>query len=74
MDRIRRALDDLEPPACPSCHGDMKWTRSALVGTDKISHLFHCPSCGRIGETTTQIEIAAIPPGKLSAPLFKHAA
>jgi hypothetical protein len=74
VDRIKRAFDELKSPACPSCRIDMKWLHSSLVERDAINHVFHCPSCFRRGEMTTKIEIAEIPPGKLSAPLFKCAA
>ena len=74
VDRIRRAFDELEPPTCPNCHIDMKWTRSTLVEADTIRHLFHCPNCRRRGETTSRIEVIAVPPDKLAAPAFKRAA
>src|ERR1044072_2100882 len=68
VDRIRRAFDELEPPACPSCHIDMKWIRSTLVARDTINHVFQCPSCSRPGETTSKIEVVVVvPPDKLSA-------
>lgn len=74
VDRLRRALDELESPICPSCHIDMKWTRSTLVAADTISHVFHCPNCHRIGETTSKVTVVAIPPDKLAAPAFWLAA
>ena len=74
VDQIKRAFSELEPPVCPGCHIDMRWTRSTLVDQDTINHLFHCPSCSRLGETTSKIEVVVIPPEKLSAPIFKRAA
>lgn len=74
VDRIKRAFSELEPPVCPACHVDMRWTRSTLVDRDTINHLFHCPSCSRLGETTSTIEVVIVPPEKLSAPIFKRAA
>jgi len=74
VDRLRRALDELEPPICPTCHIAMAWTRSALVASDLITHLFHCPNCHRTGEATSQVEATIIPPDKLSAPSSKRAA
>jgi hypothetical protein len=75
VDGTRRAFDELEPPACPSCHIDMKWTRSTLVARDTINHVFQCPSCSRPGETTSKIEVVVVvPPDKLSAPFFMRAA
>jgi hypothetical protein len=74
VDRIRRAFDELEPPVCPTCRIEMEWTRSALVASDTIWHLFHCPNCYRTGEGTTKIEAIQIPPEKLSAPAFRRAA
>ena len=69
VDRIRQAFEALEPPICPSCHIDMKWTRSTLEAQDMISHLFHCSNCGRVDKTTTKIEVVVVPPDKLSAPI-----
>jgi hypothetical protein len=74
VDRIRRAFDELEAPSCPTCHIDMKWARSAMVAPDTINHLFQCPNCSRIGETTSKIEVVVVPPDKLSAPVFSRAA
>ena len=75
VDRIRRAFDKLEPPVCPTCHIEMKWTRSTMVTQDTINHLFQCPNCSRIGEATSKIEAVVVPPpGKLSAPTFEQAA
>ena len=40
VDKIRHALDALEPPICPVfCPGDMKWTRSTLIAPDTINRL-----------------------------------
>ena len=74
VDRLRQVLDELEPPICPTCHIEMTWTRSTLVAPDTIRHLFHCPHCYRMGETTSKIEAVVVPPDKLSAPAFKRAA
>jgi hypothetical protein len=74
VDRIKQAFDDLEPPGCPVCHIDMKWTASSLVTADTIRHVFHCPNCYRKGETSSKIRVVAVPPDKLSAPAIKRAA
>ena len=74
VERIKRAFEDLEPPVCPLCHIDMKWTLSTLVERDAINHVFHCPSCHRRGEATSKIEIVVVPPDKLAAPRFRRAA
>ena len=74
VDRIRRALNELEPLTCPSCRLDMRWTKSTLVASDTIRHLFHCPNCRRLGETTSNIEVIVVPPDKLAAPAFSRAA
>lgn len=74
VDRLKRALDELEPPVCPICHIDMQWTRSTLVTPDTIRHVFHCPSCHRVGETTSKISTVTTPPDKLSAPASSLAA
>jgi hypothetical protein len=74
VDRIRRAFNELELPACPNCHIDMTWTRSALVAADTVRHLFYCPNCGQRGETKSKIEVIVVPPDKLAAPVFRRAA
>ena len=71
VDKLKRALDGLETPICPNCHVEMKWTQSALVAADTISHLFHCPACHRAGETSSKVRVELIPPKKLSAPLSR---
>lgn len=74
VDRIRRAIDQLEAPICPTCRIDMTWTRSTLIAVNAISHQFHCPNCHRTGESRSEIENADIPPSKLSAPAPRKAA
>ena len=74
VDRLRRALEELEPPICPNCLIEMKWSRSALVAPDTITHLFHCPNCYRTSETTSKVEVIEVPPEKLSAPIIRRAA
>ena len=74
VERIRRALDELEPPVCPNCHIDMVWTRSTLVAPDTIRHLFQCPNCWQIAETTSQVKVIVVPPDKLTAPVFRRVA
>jgi hypothetical protein len=74
VDRIRRALEELEAPVCPTCHIDMKWSRSTLTQSDTITHLFQCPNCHRTHTTTSKVQVIVVPPDKLSAPRRKHAA
>jgi hypothetical protein len=74
VDRIRRAFEDLEAPVCPICHIDMKWSRSTLTVSDIITHLFQCPNCHRIDTTQSKVQVIVVPPDKLSAPRYEHAA
>jgi hypothetical protein len=74
VDRLRRALDDLEAPICPNCHIEMTWSRSWLNAPDTISHLFQCDNCGRLDTTTSTIQPIIVPPDKLSAPRYKRVA
>ena len=72
MDRLKKSIDEVVPPICPTCLIEMRWTRSALVRDEDpamIQHTFHCPSCNRIGETKTEVKEARIPPNKLSLPI-----
>jgi hypothetical protein len=74
VDRLKQSLENLDQPVCPSCRIEMKWTRSALVSADMISHLFHCPNCFRTGEATSVVRPVVLPLDKLSAPIHKRAA
>jgi hypothetical protein len=74
VDRLKRALEEIEPPICPSCYVEMKWSRSTLVGTEVISHVFLCPNCHKIGEATSKVIRNAVLPDKLMAPAHKSAA
>ena len=74
VDRLKRALDEIEPPICPGCYVEMKWSRSSLVEPELISHLFIRPNCHKIGETTSKVRTSTIPPEKLMAPAHKFAA
>jgi hypothetical protein len=66
VDRLRQALAELEPPICPSCDVDMRWTQSALVAPDIINHLFFCPNCHRTGKTISKVQVIVVPPDKLA--------
>jgi len=68
VDRLKRSLDELDPPICPTCNIEMKWTRSALAGPNLINHVFHCPNCHKLGESVVEVEEVSVPPSKLSAP------
>jgi hypothetical protein len=71
VDKLRQSLEQLEPPICPNCHMEMRWSRSTLVEVSPvtITHLFICVSCNGIAETTSEVRSATIvPPDKLSAP------
>ena len=74
VDRLRRSLDQLEQPFCPNCHIEMRWTRSTLVASDTIVHLFHCPNCYQTSEATSTVKAPVIPPEKMSSPFHKRAA
>jgi hypothetical protein len=44
-------------PICDSCHVEMGWSRSALVGAEQeISHIFTCPRCAGVAETKTPVK------------------
>ena len=70
VDKLRRSLEELEPPICRSCDREMEWSRSTLASQHPITilHLFLCPNCRRVSETTSSIASVEIPPTKLSAP------
>lgn len=74
VDRLRRALRDLEAPLCPNCHLEMTWSRSWLTAQDTVSHLFQCDNCHRVDTTTSKVTPTIVPPDKLSAPRLRRAA
>lgn len=70
MDRLRRALGQLEVPVCPNCHIDMRWFRSELVRDNPrpiIAHLFVCPNCKRAQRQDSKVTPDRVNPGKLSS-------
>jgi hypothetical protein len=72
VDRLKRSVEGLEPPACPACHMDMRWYRSELAkdgAAPAVLHFFVCPSCNRIAQTRTAAPDDAAPPKpRLSRP------
>jgi len=74
VDKLKRSLEGLEQPICPNCHVEMRWTRSTLLRSTTIAHLFHCPNCHRTSETKSTIKATGVPPEKLSLPFRKQAA
>jgi len=71
VDRLRRSIEDMEPPTCPNCHIDMEWSWSAMVSREPltIEHDFVCASCKRVQKRRSVLSRPAdVPPGKLSAP------
>lgn len=74
VDRLKRSLEHLDPPNCPNCTFEMKWSRSALVDATTIAHVFICPGCSHTAETKSTISAVSIPPKKLSAPRNRDAA
>lgn len=74
MDKLKKSIEQVEPPICPNCLVEMRWTRSTLVSDDEpamIQHIFQRPSCYRVGETETEVKENGVPPQKLSAPKFR---
>jgi predicted RNA-binding Zn-ribbon protein involved in translation (DUF1610 family) len=74
VDRLKKSLEQLDPPYCPNCGTEMTWTRSSLVDVVTITHVFVCPNCARTAETKTKIRATGLPPEKLSAPYNRQAA
>ena len=68
VDRLKRSLEQLDPPACPNCQSEMNWFRSSLEDAITVVHIFVCPGCSNTAETRTMVRESGVPPGKLSAP------
>jgi hypothetical protein len=74
VDKLKKSLEQLDPPHCPNCVIEMKWTRSALVDEATVTHVFVCPSCARTSEAKATFSVISVPPKKLSAPYNRQAA
>ena len=78
VDRLRRSLEDLEPPTCEDCHVEMAWYHSVLVSAHTVAHFFQCPNCSRMREMRSTVCGGSQAPGptKLSRSRcgFPHAA
>jgi transcription elongation factor Elf1 len=74
MDKLKRAIEQLDAPYCPNCKIEMKWSRSTLVDATTVTHVFVCAACSQTAETKTKVRAADVPPTKLSAPRHRHAA
>jgi hypothetical protein len=74
VDKLKRSLEQLDPPNCPNCATEMNWTRSTLVDATTILHIFVCAGCSHVADSKSTIKAIAIPPKKLSAPRCRHAA
>lgn len=68
VDRLKKSLEQLDPPACPACNSDMSWSRSSLEDPMTIVHVFVCTGCSSTVETRTTVRTSSGSRGKLSAP------
>lgn len=57
VDRLRRSLEELEPPVCAQCELEMKWYRSEIqrAELDLVDHHFFCVSCGNVSVQATAL-------------------
>lgn len=76
VDRLKRSLEEIASPTCPTCHVDMPWFQSKMIELEPVTieHMFVCPSCRRT-ETRTAIvkgrSAGPTSPRKLSAPYLR---
>ena len=73
MDRLKRLLEDVEPPTCPHCGIEMQLYRSELVKFVPVTnlHLFNCPTCFLLAESETVNEPVWVSPDKLTVAGFR---
>ena len=64
MDRLKRSLEDVEPPTCPHCGIEMQLYRSELVKFVPVVdlHLFKCQTCLVFAESEMVREPVWVPP------------
>jgi len=56
MEVLRKAIERLSAPICSECDAEMVWSRSELnAGERVIKHVFACPRCDALAETTTPL-------------------
>lgn len=77
VENLRKSVENLEPPVCPSCATPMAWTWSQLVEYSPVTieHEFVCATCGgtqKRKDVRHDQHIAK--PGKLSLPRISKAA
>ena len=68
VDKLKRSLEQLDPPNCPNCSIEMKWTSSTFIDATTIAHVFVCAGCSCTSKTRSTIRAINTPPQKLSAP------
>ncbi len=69
VDRLKRSLENLEPPVCPHCHVEMQWFESRLIKPEPsavIEHQFACDTCGRTRKQREKVEAKQQGPAKLA--------
>jgi hypothetical protein len=77
VERLKRSLEHVEAPICPTCSLEMLLFRSSLAATEPLTilHSFHCSSCHRISETKSVVNVEEpMRRSKLSAPRMGRAA
>jgi hypothetical protein len=77
VDRLRKSLEELEPPVCDRCDLEMKWYRSEIqrAAARLVDHHFFCTSCGNISVLATTLNTQSPDdPGHLSLPFAALAA
>jgi hypothetical protein len=57
VDRLKRSLEQIEAPICPSCQTEMKWFQSSLLSVEPVTikHQFSCPKCGSLLATQSDV-------------------
>jgi hypothetical protein len=59
VDKLKRSLENLDPPECPQCHVEMNWFESKLIKPEPsavIEHQFACDTCGAMRKHREEVD------------------
>lgn len=72
VDRLKKSLEELEPPVCEKCDVEMKWYRSEIQirAPNMVDHHFFCSNCGGTRTRATELRTKSSDdkPDRLSLP------
>jgi C4-type Zn-finger protein len=76
VEKIRKSVEGLEAPACPTCGKPMSWFSAQLIEYSPVTieHTFYCAPCGTQKRKSVRSDESVDPRSKLSLPNNDRAA